>query len=119
MTQNPVCCPPATSLSDAARLMRDHDIGDVLVGSPERGLAGIVTDRDIVVRGLADAEHVGGMTLGDICSSDVCTVQADDSVGERLDHAGRGEPAQIAALVLGARILGFFLGDLGEVAALA
>ena len=50
MTPNPTICAPNTTIADAARYMRDGDVGDVLVGDASH-LTGIVTDRDIVVRG--------------------------------------------------------------------
>ena len=81
MTPDPIVCPPSTRLSEAASLMRDRDVGDVLVGEGDR-LAGIVTDRDLVVRGLASGDRVTSMTIGDLCTSDVQTVSADASVDE-------------------------------------
>ena len=45
---------PATTLQEAALLMRQADIGALIVGEGER-MTGVVTDRDLVVRGLADA----------------------------------------------------------------
>lgn len=81
MTPEPLCCSPGTSLFEAARIMRDHDIGDVLVVEPADALIGIVTDRDLVVRGLA-GEDVAALTLGDLCSSNVRTVEADATVDD-------------------------------------
>jgi len=62
---NPVSVDETTPLSQVARLMRDQGIGDVIVerqGVP----AGIITDRDIVVRGLADNEDARTLQAGDI-----------------------------------------------------
>jgi CBS domain-containing protein len=81
MTADPVVCEPTTSLADAAALMRDRDIGDVLVGQDGR-VDGIVTDRDMVIRGVASGGNVSSMTLGEICSSDVTCVQADADVND-------------------------------------
>jgi len=53
MTTDLVTCAPGTPIAEAARMMRDRDIGDVLVAEGDR-LLGIVTDRDLVVRCLAD-----------------------------------------------------------------
>ena len=52
MTPDPTVCPASASVADAARLIRDRHIGDVLVEADGR-LCGVVTDRDIVVRVLA------------------------------------------------------------------
>jgi CBS domain-containing protein len=81
MTTDVVACEASTPLVEAARLMRDRGIGDVLV--KENGaLCGIVTDRDIVVRGLAEGRDVARGTLADVCSSDVTCAHPDTPVKE-------------------------------------
>lgn len=79
MTGDPVCLDSKTNLYDAAAQMRERDIGDVLV--TERGeLRGLVTDRDIVVRALAQGRDPAQTRLGDIISGDIVIVEPDDSV---------------------------------------
>ena len=59
MTAEPVCLSSNTTLIDAAAQMREYDIGDVLITEQDR-ILGVLTDRDIVVRGLAggkDPQH--------------------------------------------------------------
>jgi CBS domain-containing protein len=55
MTPNPACCTPQSTAREAATLMRDHDCGSlpVVADIKSRRLVGIVTDRDLAVRGLA------------------------------------------------------------------
>ncbi len=93
MTPNPEVLPAATSLEDAARCMRERNIGDVLVAD-ETGLCGLVTDRDIVVRGLAGGKW--SVELGDICSRDLVTVSPDESIDDAIGvmswHAVRRLP---------------------------
>src|SRR4029450_11429985 len=67
MTPNPVSLPGTASVHEAARAMRDGDIGDVIVIEDNR-VCGIVTDRDIVVRTVAEAQDPATTTLADICS---------------------------------------------------
>ncbi|MPY82451.1 MAG: CBS domain-containing protein [Actinophytocola sp.] len=77
MAANPIEMDARTTVHEAARRMRDADIGDVLV--MENGtLCGIVTDRDIVIRGLADREDLTGCTLGDVCSKQLVSVGPDE-----------------------------------------
>ena len=76
MTANPTTCSASASLTEAARAMRDEAIGDVLVCDDEQRLVGIVTDRDLVVRGFASATSAT-MTLADVCSGDLTTVTLD------------------------------------------
>ncbi|WP_290852460.1 CBS domain-containing protein, partial [Gordonia sp. (in: high G+C Gram-positive bacteria)] len=69
-------------IADAARLMRDRDIGDVLVVDDDR-LRGIVTDRDLVVRCLADSAGPHA-TVGQACSPDVMSLGPDSSVDDAV-----------------------------------
>jgi CBS domain-containing protein len=59
--------------------MRDRDIGDILVMEGDR-LQGIVTDRDIVVRCVADGKDLSSATLADAVSSDLVTVTPDTEI---------------------------------------
>lgn len=79
MTPQPVHVKESTNLVDAARAMRDRDIGDLIVVRNGE-ILGMVTDRDIVIRGLAKGGDPKTMTVGEICSTDVVTVAPDESV---------------------------------------
>ncbi|WP_418955558.1 CBS domain-containing protein [Streptomyces tritici] len=84
MTEHPVTVRSLTSLTEAARVMRDADIGDVLVVDDGR-LRGIVTDRDIVVRALAEGRDPARTTVHSVCSPDVVTVAPDDTLAHATD----------------------------------
>lgn len=78
MTSHPVTLPPDALLSEAAAQMRDQDIGDVLILDENGRLRGIVTDRDIVIRGLADgAQDATTMTIGELASADIVSIEAE------------------------------------------
>jgi CBS domain-containing protein len=83
MTPEPRTCDVDASALDAAREMRDADIGDVLVTEQDR-LCGIVTDRDIVVRVIAEGRDPGSTKLGEACTRDVATLSPDDSVEDAI-----------------------------------
>ena len=83
MTENPVMLEMKDTLAEAARKMRDEDIGDVLVMKDGK-LCGIVTDRDITVRATADGKDPNQVTLGDICSQELVTISADRPVSEAV-----------------------------------
>ena len=83
MTAEPCALAPGASAMEAAQMMRDNDIGDVVVLEEER-LYGIVTDRDIVVRVLAEQSDPSTVRLADICSREVTTIAPDASVGEAV-----------------------------------
>lgn len=83
MTPAPRSLTPQCSAMDAAQLMRDNGIGDVVVVEDDR-LVGIVTDRDIVVRVLAERSDPSAVRLGEICSRDLTTIAPDASVGQAV-----------------------------------
>jgi CBS domain-containing protein len=84
MTPNPVSMPGTASVHEAARAMRDADIGDVIVIEHHQ-VCGIITDRDIAVRVVAEAKDPATTALADICSHSLLTVTPTDSV----EHAVR------------------------------
>jgi CBS domain-containing protein len=111
MTPNPVALPGTASVHEAATAMRDAQIGDVIV-IENNEVCGIVTDRDIVVRTVAERQDPATTTLADICSHSLVTVMPTDSVEEAVrlmrTHAIRRLP-----VVEGGRAVGIVsLGDL-------
>jgi CBS domain-containing protein len=83
MTRRPVTLPATAPVVEAARAMKEADIGDVIVLEHDR-IAGILTDRDIVVRGLAEGRDLRHTAIGDICSRALTTVSDDASVEEAI-----------------------------------
>ncbi|MFD7705181.1 CBS domain-containing protein [Streptomyces caelestis] len=84
MTGAPVTVGPHTSVAEVARIMRDRDLGAVLVTDGDR-LRGLVTDRDLVVRSVSRGGDPEDVTVAGACSDDPVTVAPDDE----LDHAVR------------------------------
>ena len=84
MTPEPIVLDADATAADAARAMRSRDVGDVLVRH-EGTLCGIVTDRDLVVRCLAqDPKGAATTRLGDICSKQVASLAPDVAVEEAV-----------------------------------
>ena len=79
MTRDPRTVEIGDSLVGAAREMRDGDIGNVIVTDGGR-VAGILTDRDIVVRAIAEGRDLQSTTVGDVCSSGPRTLEPGESV---------------------------------------
>lgn len=77
MTSDPVTLNTGQTVADAARAMRDKGIGDVLVMDNGQ-MKGLVTDRDIVVRVVADGRDPGNTPVGEACSPDLITISPDD-----------------------------------------
>ena len=82
MTKDVVCVTSDTSVSEAARLMKTEDIGPVLVVDNEQSktLVGIITDRDIVVKAIADGQDPKTTPVGNVMSKKLVTVHPDDNV---------------------------------------
>lgn len=110
MTPDPVMVDVNATLIEAARKMKDKDIGDVLVTDENGQLVGIVTDRDIVVRGIAAGADVGTARVGDVCSKDVVTVHPESAVEHVVrvmrDYAVRRVPVVEDGKPLGVVSLG-------------
>ena len=83
MTPAPPALPLDAPLTEAARFMRDAQTAEVLVIHDDR-LCGLLTDRDIVVRAVADGRDLAATRLAEICSAGVVTVGPDDTADTAL-----------------------------------
>lgn len=81
MTRQVVYLPAETTLDEAARVMRETDIGDVVV-TEGASLAGLVTDRDIVVRAVAEHSNPTTTTIGSITTREVVMIEQHSTAGE-------------------------------------
>lgn len=87
MTANPACCTPATSLTEVARMMVDNDCGEIPVVEDmvTRKLAGVITDRDIAVRIVAQGRNSAEACANDCMTTPCVSVTADTSLEECCD----------------------------------
>lgn len=87
MTSDPACCTPATPLREVAQMMVQHDCGEIpVVESQGSGKPlGVVTDRDIVVRVLAQGRNPMELAAGDCMSSPAVCVDQGASLSEAMD----------------------------------
>jgi CBS domain-containing protein len=83
MTERPRCVTPETPVSEAAELMASEDVGSLPILEGDK-LAGVVTDRDIVVRAVAKKKDPQGMPVRDVASRDIVTVGPDEDLSEAL-----------------------------------
>jgi CBS domain-containing protein len=90
MTGSPVTVEPSATLVEAARAMANEDIGPLPVVQGDR-LVGMVTDRDLVVRGIAEERNATSTTVGDIASSDLVTVTPDTDLQDALELMARNQ----------------------------
>src|SRR5262245_29188074 len=83
MTPDPISISATSSVADAARTMRDADIGNVIVLKDSQ-ICGILTDRDIVVRGVAEGRDLAATKVGDICSQELTAISPTDEVEQAV-----------------------------------
>jgi CBS domain-containing protein len=83
MTKNVVTVPDDDTVLAAARKMKENDIGDVIVTKHGK-MCGIVTDRDIVIRTIAEQSDPARTAVGTICSRDVTSVGPDAEVDDAI-----------------------------------
>jgi CBS domain-containing protein len=83
MTSNPRTIEPSTPIHEAARLMRDQDVGSLPIVEGER-LFGMLTDRDIAIRAVAEGKDATSTTAQEIASRQVVTVDPEQSLDEAL-----------------------------------
>lgn len=81
MTKQVIYLPLETTLDEAARVMKEADIGDV-VATDGATLAGVLTDRDIVVRAVAQRSDPAQTTIGSIISREVVMIEQNCTAGE-------------------------------------
>jgi CBS domain-containing protein len=111
MTRNVVYVDAAAAVEQAGRLMQQHDIGSLPVCDPGGRVAGIVTDRDIVVRGIAQGRDPRSTPVRDVMTPEVTTVTPEMDMD---DVTGMMSSSRIRRLpvVDGDRLVGIVaLGD--------
>lgn len=108
---------PNTSLRELARLMREHDIGSVPIGKDDR-LIGMVTDRDIVCRGLADARDIDSCTARDVMSEGIIYCRDDEDLEDAVHLMEQKQIRRLPVIDQNKRMVGILaLGDVSHAGA--
>ena len=106
---------PTTSIRDVACMMRDNDIGSVPVGENDR-LVGIVTDRDIICRGIADGTDLATLTAGDVMSKPIIYCRADDELQSAIRIMEKNKIRRLPVIDKNKRLAGMLaLGDISAI----
>lgn len=113
MTEQVTIVRPDAPLQDVARIMRDEDIGSVPVADNDT-LVGMVTDRDIVVRGVANG-GVEASTARDVMSAQIRYCMEDQSVDDALRDMGELQLRRLPVVDRDMHVVGIVsLGDLSR-----
>jgi CBS domain-containing protein len=105
---------PDASLAEAAKTMQRKDIGDVLVVGNGGEIRGILTDRDLAIRSLAEDRDPSDISAGDIMSPVTATVEPSATVSEALDLMRRHDVRRLPVVSGGAPVGIVSLGDLSR-----
>src|SRR5437667_2312306 len=77
MTADPACCSANTTLDQVAKMMVQNDCGEIPIVDTSNRPVGVVTDRDIVCRSVAEGKNPSGHTAESVMTRPVVTVRAD------------------------------------------
>ncbi|MFP5247247.1 MAG: CBS domain-containing protein [Thermoanaerobaculia bacterium] len=112
MTPNPECVSEKDSIRDVARIMKDQDTGVVPVVDGRR-IIGLITDRDIVVRGLAEGKDLANARVNEIMTKSVRSLREDATVNEALEMMSRSEIRRLPVVNGNDELVGIVsLGDI-------
>lgn len=112
MSGAPETVTPETTLTDAARVMDRADIGDVLVVDGTGQLRGIVTDRDIAIRAVAEGRDPNTTTVGEVMTPAVETISSNATVQEAIQKMRERDIRRLPVVEGGSPIGVVSLGDL-------
>jgi CBS domain-containing protein len=112
MHQGVVWSSPDTPLKELAIRMRDEDIGSIPIGENDK-LVGMVTDRDIALRGLCDGKDLAKMTARDVMSKPIVYCRAEEEVEDAIRIMAKHEVRRLPVINADKRMVGMLsLGDI-------
>jgi CBS domain-containing protein len=108
MTENPVCCLPTDLVSQAARVMRREHVGPVPVVNDERTkeLIGIITDRDLAIKVVAESRDPNRTTVADVMTNTIVVCREDDEVASAFAAMEEYQIRRVPVIDLRGRIVG-------------
>jgi CBS domain-containing protein len=108
MTKNPTCCLPSDTVAKAAQLMKRENIGSIPVIENEqtRKLVGIVTDRDLVLKIVAEGRESKSTTVEAVMTHKVVTCRAEDDLQKALDAMSEHQLRRIPVVDANHNIVG-------------
>lgn len=105
MTESPRTVSSDASVVEAARVMRDDDVGLVPVVDGDR-LVGTVTDRDIAIRVVAEERDPSSTTVREVASTDLVTIDPEQELGEALRLMAQHQVRRLPVVEEDGRLVG-------------
>ena len=108
MTKDPVCCLPNVMVAEAAKLMKSENIGSIPVIENEqtKKLVGIVTDRDLTLKIVAEGRDAKSTKVEAVMTRKVVTCRAEDDLQKALDAMSENQLRRIPVVDNDNKILG-------------
>lgn len=108
MTKNPECCLPSDMVIKAAQLMKSEDVGPIPIVADKDGkrLTGIITDRDLAIKVIAEARDPNTTRLADVMSDDVVSCKETDDVDDVLKLMEENQVRRIPVVGQNDQLLG-------------
>ena len=114
MTPNPECVTGKDSLRDVARIMKNLDTGVVPVVDGKK-IIGLITDRDIVVRGLAEGKDLESTKVNELMTRSIRSVREDSTVNDALELMSNSEIRRVPVVNQNDELVGIVsLGDIAS-----
>jgi len=108
MTKDPVCCLPDDEVQKAAKLMKDENVGVIPIIEDEetKGLLGIVTDRDLALRVVAENRDIISTRIKDVMTTGAVSCQPDDDLQKALEAMEKNQVRRIPVVDTNQKIVG-------------
>jgi CBS domain-containing protein len=108
MTKDPTCCLPGDTVDQAAQLMKDEDVGSVPVVADQttKRVLGIVTDRDLAVKVVAEARQIAAVKVEEVMTRNPVTCHEDDDLQKAIDSMEKHQVRRIPVVDDNNRIIG-------------
>ena len=106
MTKNPKACAATDTVQQAAQLMKSEDVGPIPIVGDNGKLEGIITDRDIVLKVVAEGRDAKTTKLADVMTTDLISCTADGDIEEMLDLMEDNQIRRIPVVDASGRLVG-------------
>ena len=106
MTKDPKTCAPTDTVERAAQLMKSEDVGPIPIVGDNGKLEGIITDRDIVLKVVAEGRDAKTTKLADVMSTDLITCTTDGDIEKTLDLMEDNQVRRIPVVDASGRLVG-------------
>ena len=108
MTKDPVCCLPADTSARAAQLMKEFDVGSIPVveSGPTMKLVGIVTDRDLALKVVAEGRDPNAVKVEEVMTRELVTCRAGDELQKAVGLMAERQLRRIPVVDEGGRVVG-------------